>query len=41
MTDMRNAAIGTGTIDEAERALYARTDDIEEAISLLAASRRN
>ena len=39
LENMRNAAIEAGTISEAERALYTRTDDIEEAIRLLAAAR--
>ncbi len=36
MAHVRDAAIAAGTIDQADRTLYARTDDIEEAIRLLA-----
>ena len=37
MLSQRDAAIATGTISEEDRDLYARTDDVEEALKLLAA----
>jgi uncharacterized protein (TIGR00730 family) len=37
MVSLRDAAIATGTISEDDRDLYARTDDVEEALALLAA----
>lgn len=38
MVAMRDAAIAEGTISASDRSLYARTDDVEEALSILAAS---
>lgn len=35
MVSLRDAAIAEGTISETDRELYARTDDVEEAIRLL------
>jgi uncharacterized protein (TIGR00730 family) len=40
MVAMRDAAIAEGTISESDRSLYARTDDVEEALALLAAGQR-
>jgi hypothetical protein len=40
MVNLRDAAIAAGTISESDRELYARTDDIEEALDLLAAGQR-
>ncbi|MGB5603129.1 MAG: TIGR00730 family Rossman fold protein [Gammaproteobacteria bacterium] len=40
MISMRDAAIAAGTISESDLDLYALTDDIEEALSLLAAARK-
>jgi len=37
MVSLRDAAIAAGTISEEDRELYARTDDVEEALTLLAA----
>jgi uncharacterized protein (TIGR00730 family) len=36
MVNIRDAAIAEGTISESDRELYSRTDDVEEAIRLLA-----
>ena len=36
MTSLRDAAIAAGTIGEADLEVYARTDDVEEALRLLA-----
>jgi uncharacterized protein (TIGR00730 family) len=36
MTSLRDAAIAEGTIGEADLEVYARTDDVEEALRLLA-----
>ena len=33
---MRNAAVSEGTISETDRALYTRTNDIDEAMRVLA-----
>jgi predicted Rossmann-fold nucleotide-binding protein len=35
----RDAAIAEGTIDESDRELFTRTDDVEEAIRLLASGK--
>jgi uncharacterized protein (TIGR00730 family) len=40
LTSMRDAAIAEGTISESDRELYARTDDVEEVIRLLAQSQK-
>jgi len=39
LVSMRDAAIAEGTISESDQELYARTDDVEEAIRLLAEAR--
>jgi uncharacterized protein (TIGR00730 family) len=40
IVSLRDAAIAAGTISESDLDLYARTDDVEEALSLLASAQK-